>query len=120
MRCRAPFVFHLVGQAGRRATNFQSSPRSAVRSSLVVPYFSGVLIGSLRLTNTIDFAVPHVAHRPLLWGSCAGMELNAYKADAELDGLEQGSGQSEKTAVNTTAAPSGGGRSVYQLEVGTI
>ncbi|KAI4910349.1 hypothetical protein J4E90_007784 [Alternaria incomplexa] len=44
------------------------------------------------------------------------MGLDNHMADAELDVLEQESGQGEKTAVNTPAGPSGVGRSPYQLE----
>lgn len=48
------------------------------------------------------------------------MELDNHMADAELDVLDQESGQGEKTAVNTPAGPSGVGRSPYQLEVSII
>jgi hypothetical protein len=45
------------------------------------------------------------------------MEPNTFKSDAELDVLEQGSSQGEKTAVNPLGAPSGGERLTSQLEV---
>jgi hypothetical protein len=44
------------------------------------------------------------------------MEPNTFKSDAELDVLEQGSSQGEKTAVNPLGAPSGGERLTSQLE----